>query len=120
VKRRLRRPEEVDSIAAEAPLGLGRGNAGLANDREKAALERIRGPAEGLRVEDPLQATNAGTLRLFVERGAESVGADQVEAVRLVHSVFDLLRRQLGREVDEDRHGIGDRDAFDESSYAVV
>jgi hypothetical protein len=120
VKRRLRRPEEVDSIAAEAALGLGHGKAGLADDREEAPLERVRGAAERLRVEDPLQATNAGTLRLSGERGTESVGADQVEPIGLIDSVFDLLRRQLGRKVDEDRHGIGDRDAFDESSYAVV
>ena len=113
-------PEEVDPIAAEAALGLGRGKAGLADDREEAPLERVRGAAEGLRVEDPLQPTDARAARLLVERRAESVGADQVEAVGLVDGVFDLLRRQLGREVDEDRDGIGDRDAADEPRRSEV
>jgi chaperonin GroES len=113
VKRRLRRPEEVDSIAAEAALGLGRGNAGVADDREETALERVRGPAEGLRVEDPLQLTNARAAWLSVERRPKSLGADQIEAVGLVDGVFDVMHGQFGREIDEDRDGVGDRDAAD-------
>ena len=48
------------------------------------------------------------------------MGADQVEAVGLVDGVFDLVRRQLGREVDEDRDRVGDRDALDEAGDAEV
>src|ERR1700742_275145 len=63
-------PEEIDSISAQPALRLGRRNAGLADDREEAPLERVRRSAEGLRVEDPLQPTYAGAARLMVERRA--------------------------------------------------
>src|ERR1700743_3736373 len=94
------RQEEVDPVAAEAALGSGGGKAGVADNREEASLEGVRGAAERLRVEDPFQTTDAGTAQLPVERRTQSVGADQVETIGLVDGVFDLLRRQFGREVD--------------------
>jgi hypothetical protein len=57
---------------------------------------------------------------MVVERRAEVGSADQVEPIRLVDGVFDLLRRQLRREVDEDRDGIGNGDATDEAGRADV
>lgn len=112
-------PEEVDSMTAEATLRVGRRQAGIADDGEKATLERVGRPTECLRVEDRLQPTGAGAARLLIERRAESVGPDQVEPVGLVHGVFDFVRRQLGREVDEDGDRVGDGDAMDLSAATI-
>jgi hypothetical protein len=113
-------PEEVDSIATQTALGLGWRDAGLADDREEAPLERVRRATEGLRVEDPLQPTDARTGRLILERRAEVGRADQVEAVGLVDGIFDVGRAQFHRQVDEDRDRIADRDATDEPRWPKV
>jgi hypothetical protein len=73
-----------------------------------------------LGVEDPLQLADARTLRHAIKRRTESVGADQIEPVGLIDGVFDLLRRQLGREVDEDGDRITDRKSTYETGRAVV
>jgi hypothetical protein len=110
-------PEEVDPVAAESTLRVWHRQAGVADDREEATLERVRRPTEGLRVKDPFQPTDPGTLRLFVKRRTEPMGADQVEPVRLVDGIFDLVVGQASREVDQDRDRVSHRDALDDSRH---
>lgn len=66
------KPEEVDPVAAELLLRRRGGQAGLVDDREEPSLERVRRLAEGLRVEDPLQAADPRPTELVIERSAES------------------------------------------------
>jgi hypothetical protein len=106
------RPEEVDAIATEPPLGGGRGKSRVADDREEPALQRVLGAAEGLRVEDPLEAAEPGAARLAIQRRPQPMRADQVEPVRLVDRVFDLVVGQARRQVDQDRDRIPDGDSM--------
>lgn len=106
-------PEEVDPMRAELALRCRPGQAGLPHDREEPSLEPVRRPAERLRVQEPLQAADSRPLRLPVERPAKSMRPDQLEPIRLVDRVFQLVVGKAGRKVDEDRDRIADRDAVD-------
>ena len=75
------RPEEVDAMTAEARLGVWRRQPSGADQSEEAPLEGVLGAAESLRVEDRLQSSQARPPRLAFEGCAQTMGADQVEAI---------------------------------------
>jgi hypothetical protein len=106
-------PEEIDAVAAEAPLALGQGQAGGTDDLAELALQRALRATVRLGVEQGAQPGDTWALGVAAQGGPQCVRLRQAEPVGLVHRLFDFVRRQFGGEVDEDRDRIGEGDSPD-------
>ena len=63
-------------------------------------------------VEQGRAGADAVELRPFVEVGAQALRVDEVELVGLIHGRLELVRLEVGGEVDEGAGGGGDWDSL--------
>jgi len=104
-------PEEVDSMAIEMDLGLGRRQTRAERDRNKKALELSFGEDELVAVEEGAENPHPGQAREGVKAGAQRARGQQLAADSPLDGALEVPHREDRGKVDNGERGFRDRDA---------